>query len=128
MIEIPVQLVPEVRNAAIYMLGCAGSDIMGEVERADSDLQGPLERFDAFRALIDALPVESDAAAHVHVDQAHAAVIVDALREHIHATQGVTVTAAQEGHADLTRRYAVIWADLESFAATLDEQDKGGDA
>jgi hypothetical protein len=117
-ITIPSQLVPHAREAATHMLRRAGADIMVQAERRDPRPEEPLQRFDAYRALLLTLPTEPDTAAHVALE--HGPALRDAMREHTTTHANVVATAHQEGsEAAWVQQVTSELADLTAFTASL---------
>ena len=114
-ITIPAQLVKHVRAGATWDLGQAAGDILGQSERKGGDLQEPLRRFDAMRAVLDSLPSDETPA---HVEPALVPAMVEALRWHARALNGVTETARQEGDANLAGE---CQAELDELEAGLND-------
>lgn len=110
-ITIPAQLVPHVRSGAMYWLGQAAGDILGESERKDPKLEGPFQRFDTMRAVLDSLSSDDTPA---HVEHALVPAMVEALREHARALNHVPETARTEGHAAEADEYQAQLDDLEA--------------
>ena len=128
-ITIPSQLVPHAREAATHMLRRAGADIMVQAEHRDPRPEEPLQRFDAYRALLLTLPTEPDTAAHVGIE--HGPALRDAMREHTTTHANVVATAHQEGtEAAWVQQVTSELADLTAFTASLDllDGDPGADA
>lgn len=120
-ITIPAPLVPDAFEAALYLLGRAGDNIMGEAERRHPDVGAALARFDAARGLLDAIGRDrSDTA--IQINEAHRPELLEALREHITAQVGIVKTAHGEGHVDVAREQAANLADLTALAAVLSEK------
>jgi hypothetical protein len=114
-ITIPARLVPHFRDGAMYLLGLAADEIGVQTDRRTPELQGPLQRFDAARALLEALPVEGRARVH----GAQASLLREALIEDIRATRGLAESASSEGHVELADEYAVDLPAMETFTASL---------
>jgi hypothetical protein len=113
---IPPQLVPHIREATTHDLGMAASDILKQSERKYPELQEPLRRFDAIRAVLDAMPAEPDTSAQV--EQALVPPMVEALREHARQLTGMATTARQEGEIELAAKRK---AELDQIEAGLDD-------
>jgi hypothetical protein len=121
-ITIPSQLVPHAREAATHMLRRAGADIMGQAECRDPNPEEPLQRFDAYRALLLMLPSEPDMAAHVGLE--HGPALREAMREHTTTHANVVATAHQDGSgAAWVQQVTSELADLTAFTASLDLLD-----
>jgi hypothetical protein len=123
-VTIPAQLVPHVRDGAMYLLGLAADEIGRETECRKPEMQGPLQRFDAVRALLEALPAE--ASVRARIDGAQAFLLREALIEDTKVTRGMAESARNQGHVELADEYAVDLPAMETYTASL--MAVGGDA
>jgi hypothetical protein len=80
-------------------------------------LAEPLARLDSFRALLEALPTESETAARV--DREHLPELCEALREQARTFADAVNTAREEGHAEVADEYGAELVDVEAFLSAL---------
>jgi len=121
-ITIPSQLVAHARDAATHMLRKAGTEIMLQAERREPKPEEPLQRFDAFRALLLTLPTEPEVAAHVGIE--HGPALREAMREHTTAHANIVATAHHGGDAaGWVQRATAELADLTAFMDSLETLD-----
>jgi hypothetical protein len=116
-ITIPVPIVPHAREGAIYLLGLAADDIGKESDRATPELEAPLQRFDAARTLLDALP--DVASAPIDIGDEHRQTLLDALWDTTAASAGLAESAAREGDTELAWTRAGEVEDLSAYTARL---------
>jgi hypothetical protein len=116
-LTIPARLVPHVRDGAMYLLGIAADDIGVQTDRAKPELQGPLQRFDAARALLEALPAV--AGMRARIDGAQAVLLREALIEDTDVTRGMAESARNQGEVELAEEYAADLPAMETFTASL---------
>jgi hypothetical protein len=116
-ISIPAEIVPNARDGVMYLFGLAADAIGNETDRAIPDLAGPLERFDALRALLEALPANGMHAADV--DGAYRPLLLDALWEDAEVTMGLRDGNARDGARGTALRQAGEVEALTSFIVTL---------
>jgi hypothetical protein len=122
-ITIPAQIVPHARDGALYLLGLACNEIGNQTDCAPPDLEGPLQRFDTLRGLLDALAVEGPA----RVDEAYRPTLLDALWEDAAVTIGMRDTNASEGYRGTALKHAVEVEDVTGFIAALSAQTWEGE-
>jgi hypothetical protein len=116
-VTIPGQLVPHVREGALYLLGLAADEAGKETDRKKPALEAPLRRFDEVRALLEALPFEVNTRARI--DGGRGPLVLEALTEDTKVTRGIAETARSEGHTELADEYFSDLPAMERFTASL---------
>jgi hypothetical protein len=116
-ITIPAAVVQHVHDAALYKLGLAADEIGNRTDLAMPALEGPLQRFDSLRAIVEMTRVEGR---KVEITTERDS-LLDALSSWAKVTAAVVHTAAEEGHYALAGKDAHELALVTDFMAILGE-------